>query len=182
MKTQISIEQLLRWRVALAETEAPPPPRAARLLELARPWWERYPRRFQSFLERVGKMEIAYGHAMAESRPACTVHPVPALIVRSEEQIEACAQVLYLSLRDGQLRLRFQLKGGPEPADPGFEITFVSNMPARPLFSALATRSVDNEYRLDTELPPEIIEEWRHLRVTDRMPFRFILRPRADDT
>jgi hypothetical protein len=182
MKTETSIEQLLRWRVALAETEAPPPPRAARLLELARPWWERCPRRFQSFLERVGKMEIAYGHAMAESRQACIVHPVPALIVRSDEQIEACIQVLYLSVRDGQFRLRFQLKGVLEPADSSFEVTFVSNSPARPLFSALARRSVENEYRLDIEVSPEIAEEWENLKVTDRMPFRLILRPRADDT
>jgi hypothetical protein len=42
MKTEVSIEQLLRWRLALAKEEAPPPPGAAQLLDLARPWWEQY--------------------------------------------------------------------------------------------------------------------------------------------
>jgi len=35
MKPKLTIEQLLRWRLALAEAEAPPPPRATFLLELA---------------------------------------------------------------------------------------------------------------------------------------------------
>ena len=43
MKTEIHIGQLLRWRLARAEAEAP---RAARLLELSRPWWETLPERF----------------------------------------------------------------------------------------------------------------------------------------
>src|SRR5256885_3187372 len=66
MRSKIPIEELLRWRVAKAETDAPPAPRAARLLEMARPWWEIWPERFQSFVERLGGIQVAYGHAMAE--------------------------------------------------------------------------------------------------------------------
>jgi len=34
------VEKLLRWRLSEAEEDAPPAPRATRLLELIRPWWE----------------------------------------------------------------------------------------------------------------------------------------------
>jgi hypothetical protein len=34
---------------------------------------------------------------------------------------------------------------------------------------------VDDEYRLDAELPAEIAGEWKEVRVMDRMPFRLIL-------
>jgi hypothetical protein len=36
VKTEVSVEELLRWRLAVAEEEAPPAPRAIELLELAR--------------------------------------------------------------------------------------------------------------------------------------------------
>ena len=36
MKDKALVEQLFRWRLAQAESEAPPAPSAARLLELAR--------------------------------------------------------------------------------------------------------------------------------------------------
>ena len=180
MKPGATIEQLLRWRLARAEAEAPRPPRAALLLELARPWWEIYPARFKAFLEGVGKIEIAYGHAMAETRQARCRHPVPALIVRADKQIETFARVLYISVQEGQLRFRFELDAVPESAEPMFEVTFVSNSPARPLFSAHATWSVESEYRLDAEISAEVMESWEHLRVTDRMPFRLILRAGPD--
>ena len=72
MNPGLSIEQLLRWRLARAEAEAPPAPRAARLLELSRPWWETWPERFAGVVARLGQMEVSYGHAMAESRRAPT--------------------------------------------------------------------------------------------------------------
>jgi hypothetical protein len=37
--------------------------------------------------------------------------------------------------------------------------------------------SVDGEYPLDADLPEELAANWESLKVTDRMPFRFILRP-----
>src|SRR5438477_12791678 len=82
---KIPIEQLLRWRLAQAEAEAPPAPRAARLLERARPWWESWPERFQSVIERLTRIQIAYGHAMAEPQSR-SGHPVPALIVHTVEE------------------------------------------------------------------------------------------------
>src|SRR5262245_3301017 len=108
MKTEIPVEQLLRWRLSQAEASAPPPPRAARLLELARPWWEVWPERFQSWVERVNRLQLAYGHAMAEPRQSRGGHPVPTLVVRGHAEVETCARVLYLDIRGSQLRLRFQ--------------------------------------------------------------------------
>jgi hypothetical protein len=55
-------------------------------------------------------------------------------------------------------------------------VTFVSSEGARPFFVALAGRSVDHEYSLDAEIPAEVARDWLHLKVTDVMPFRLILR------
>jgi len=180
MSIRIPIEELLRWRAARAEAEAPPAPRAAQLLEMARPWWELWPERFRSFVERLGRIQVAYGHAMAEPRPSHTGHPVPALIIRIREELETSARVLYLNVRDGRLRLRFQVDAalGPEPTS--LEVTFVCNASRRPVVSANASLSVENEYRLDTELPEELARSWEQLKVTDRMPFRLILRTDMD--
>ena len=176
MKTKIPIEELLRWRLARAEAEAPPPPRAARLLELARPWWEIWPEQFRSLVERLGQVQVAYGHAMVEPRQSRTAHPVPTLIVRAGEESQAFASVLYFSIGNGRLRLRFQINPAPAQSDPVFEVTFVAAATAIPLFSSQATLSVENEYRLDAELPEEIAADWEQMKVTDRMPFRLILR------
>lgn len=176
MNTKIPIEELLRWRAARAEAEAPPAPRAVRLLEMARPWWEIWPKRFQSFVERLGRIQVAYGHAMTEPRQSHSGHPVPALIVRAVEELETSARVLYLNVRDGRLRLRFQLDAATTLAQESFEVTFVADESARPLFSAPAILSVDSEYRIDTELSEELAHGWEQLKVTDRMPFRLIVR------
>ena len=89
MSNEISVEQLLRWRAPRAETEAPPAPRAARLLELGRPWWETWPERFHRLVERLGSIQIAYGPAMAEPVEAPrSGYPVPALVVRRVEELE----------------------------------------------------------------------------------------------
>lgn len=172
-----SIERLLKWRLAQAEMEAPPAPRASRLLELARPWWKTSPEQFQTLWLRLGKIKVVYGHAMVEpSSPRGGGYPVPALIVRvGETEVETSVRVLYLGVREGLMSLRFHLENIPGPTDGGFEVTFVSEASALPLFSAHAMRSVDDEYRLDAELPAEIAGEWKEVRVMDRMPFRLIL-------
>ena len=177
MKSKIPVEELLRWRLARAEAEAPPPPRAARLLELARPWWEILPEQFRSLVERLGQVQVAYGHAMADPRQPRTAHPVPALIVRAGEEVQAFASVLYFRIGSGRLRLRFQIDPAHGQSDPAFEATFIAAATAIPLFSSRATLSVENEYRLDAELPEKISADWAQMKVTDRMPFRLILRP-----
>jgi hypothetical protein len=40
MRREFDIEQLLRWRLERAESDAPLPPAGLHLLERARPWWE----------------------------------------------------------------------------------------------------------------------------------------------
>jgi len=176
MKTKLPIEELLRWRLARAEAAAPPAPQAARLLAMARPWWEVWPEQFQSMVERLGVVQLAYGHAMMERGQSRTTHPVPALVVRSGDEFQAFLRVLYFSTSNGRLRFRFQLDPELGQADPAFEVTFIAAGTAVPLFTASATLSVENEYRIDAEIPKEIASEWRSLKVTDRMPFRLILR------
>ena len=181
--TDETIIELLRWRLARAEADAPPAPRAARLLELARPWWETWPERFRELVGRLGQMQVAYGHAMSEPRRGRSGHAVPALIARGGggggDEHEASARVLYLAVRDGRLHLRIRLDAGPEPAEPTFEATFIAGEAAQPIFAARATLSVEHEYRVDAELPEEVAAEWARLKVTDRMPFRLILRTDA---
>jgi hypothetical protein len=176
MNNKITIAQLLRWRLDQAETDAPPPPRAARLIELARPWWETWPEQFQAAVERLGKIRIAYGHAMAKPGQSHSGHPVPALILHEAEKLETSARVLYLSIRDGRLRLRFQLDMAAPQDWQIFEVTFIARQ-SHPVLSASAVLAVDNQYRIDTELPEHLVPAWEHLGVTDEMPFQFILRP-----
>jgi len=176
MKTEIPIGQLLRWRLSRAEAESPPAPRGARLLELARPWWEVLPERFEELIARLGTIEVAYGHAMAEPAPARPCHRVAVLIVRASEESESSARILYLSISDGRLRLRFHLEKVPADMAPTAEVTFISERSGQPLFCAPATVSIDSEYRLGAELPAQLARDWEQLKVTDRMPFRFILR------
>ena len=176
MKAEIPIEQLLRWRLSHAEAEAPPAPRATRLLELVRPWWEVLPERFEELIARLGAIEVAYGHAMAEPLHARPCHRVAVLVVRASEELESSARILYLSLCDRQLRLRFHLEKAPVDLARTVEVTFISEHTGQPLFCASATVSIDNEYRLEADLPVELGQDWTQLKVTDRMPFRFILR------
>jgi len=106
MTNDMSVEQLLVWRLAQADADAPPAPRAARLLDLIRPWWEVWPERFQEYWGRLSAIQLVYGHAMTEPLHVRSSHPVAALIAHAEG-VETFARVLYLSVRDSQLRLRF---------------------------------------------------------------------------
>jgi hypothetical protein len=177
MNSPTSVQELLRWRLARAEAQAPPAPRAARLLELARPWWETWPERFQKLVTRLGQMQVAYGHAMAETRRLPGEHLVPAIIVHSASETEGSARVLYFSARDGQLRLRFQLNAAQDCAEPVYEATFICKTSDQPLFSAHSERSTNGEYSLVETLSEELAGKWELLKVTDEMPFRLILRP-----
>jgi hypothetical protein len=181
MRRELDIEQLLRWRLERAESDAPPPPAAVRLLESARPWWDIWPVRFAAQVRRLGAIQISYGYAMAQQQHGHSGHPVPTLISRDDDELEAPVRVLYLNVREGKLRLRFQLDPIPR-VERGFEVTFISEEALQPILSAYATLSVDGEYRLDAELPEDLAANWESLKVTDRMPFRFILRPAIDNT
>jgi hypothetical protein len=72
--------------------------------------------------------------------------------------------------------LRFQLDPVPQVAR-GYDVTLVSEKALQPVLFARASLSMDGEYRLDAELPEDLATTWESLKVTDRMPFRFILRP-----
>jgi hypothetical protein len=173
------IENLLQWRRQRAEAEAPPAPSGASLLKLLQPWWEMWPERFAESVRRLASIQLSYAYAMTQPPHGHTGHPVAALISREDEQQESPARVLYMNVRDARLRLRFQLAQVPM-RDRVFEVTFVSESGLQPILSAYAELSTDGEYRVDVELPSELAAAWESLRVTDPMPFRFILRPTAD--
>jgi len=177
MKTETTVEKMLRWRIDEAGADAPPAPRASRLLALARPWWEVWPERARQLCDRVGRIEMAYGHAMERGSGGRAGHPVPVLLLQGDQEIAASARLLYFTARDGELRLRFCLDLPPEVADEPaatWEVTFVGE-DSVPLFIAVATLSVEREYRIEAALPPALAAPWAGLKVTDRMPFRFIL-------
>jgi hypothetical protein len=104
---------------------------------------------------------------------------VPVLLLRADQEIAASARLLYFTARDGELRLRFSLDLPPEVDDApaaAWEVTFVGEG-AVPLFVAVATLSLEREYRVEAGLPATLVASWAGLKVTDRMPFRFILGP-----
>jgi hypothetical protein len=176
MKTEMPVEQLLRWRAAYAGAEAPPAPRGAHLLELVRPWWETWPEQFQSLVDRIQRIQMAYGHAMAEGKPSGAGYSVPTMLVHDGKDLEISARMLYINVRADRLRLRFQLDGSPANPEKALEVTFVATQTGQPLLCAQAVVSVDSEYRMDTQISMELARDWESLKVTDRMPFRLILR------
>jgi hypothetical protein len=180
MKEEISMQRLLRWRLEQAEASAPPAPRAAQLLAAVRPWWETWPELFRSAVESLGRIQLAYGHAMAKPDQSQSGHPIPVLVIHGNEKLETSACALYYNVRNGRLRLRFQLEAMASPAPKSFEVTFVDAQ-SRPLFSAPATRSMDSEYSVDAELPGGLAPDWEQLKVVDRMPFRLIIRLDGND-
>jgi hypothetical protein len=179
VKKAIAVETLLQWRQQRAEAEAPPAPFGAELLKLVQPWWELWPDRFTESVRRLASIQLSYGYAMERPPHGHSGHPVAALISRDDVDHESPARVLYLSIRDARLRLRFHVAAVPRH-DPVFEVTFVSESGLQPILSANATLSGDGEYRVDVALPSELAAAWESLKVTDPMPFRFILRPAPD--
>ena len=183
MSDDASIERLLRWRLARAASEAPSAPSAAWLLALAEPapsWTEQ----LTELVRRVRAMPVALGFAQAGPLDARHGHPVPTLIAHSHGT-ETYSRVLYLAVRDGWLRLRFQLDAGALAvgevnAAPRYDVTFVADAESAPLLSATADVSVDHEYRLDAPLPDALARAWAGLRAADPMPFRLVLRPPDD--
>jgi hypothetical protein len=185
MHSGVAVEQILRWRVAQAEASAPPAPRATHLLELARPWWERWPDRFRSRVERLAQMPLVYGFAMVTPDRDRRGHPVPVLLAHAEDR-ETYAHVLYFQVRDHDLRMRLELDFGAGHDDPSgsshptYEATFVDDGSERPLLVGHAMQSQNGEYRIEVTLPDAIAHGWSTLKATDRMPFRLILRPERD--
>lgn len=179
MKTHVPVARALRWRLLQAEAVAPPAPRAARLLERARPWWERWPEEFRSLADRLAKMQVACGHAMADACPGRGGNPVPALVSFAGQEIETHATVVSLKVRDGWLAFRFRLDAEDERFPERLEVTFVGATPSRPLLSAPAGLSVAGECRVHAELPAELARAWERLQVADRMPFRMLLHSAA---
>jgi hypothetical protein len=180
MKMEPPVQRLLKWRTALAEAEAPPAPRAARLLERARPWWQRQPERFAALAAALNGMHAHFGHAMDPGAGQGSGIPVAAVLLWTNLETNSLAHILYFHVRARTLRLRFQLQNTPEAPERDLDVTFVAAESHQPLFSAFATFAPGGEYRIELDLPAALAEAWAPLRVTDRMPFRFILRPQEE--
>src|SRR5215217_1577728 len=110
MTSDANVARLLVWRSARAESDAPPTPSARLLISLARPWWERLPGQFAAYVERLQGLQLVYAHAASSPSQGSGPYPVPALLIRVTEELESSARVLYMSVRDGRLRMRFRLE------------------------------------------------------------------------
>jgi hypothetical protein len=174
MKKELSIEQVLAWRLAQAEADAPPAPRAARLLEMSRTWWERWPETFDRLIAQLGNVRANFGHAMV-AEPRSRGYPVPTVVARTNVEISSLAEILYFNVNGSRIRLRFQVLPALAPAAPRLEITFVAVDQPSPLFVAPAVLAPGGEYRVDAEMPGALARAWAEIKVTDRMPFRFVL-------
>jgi hypothetical protein len=178
VKKKISVKKLLSWRLEKAKAEAPPAPSAARLLALARPWWETSPERFQLAVRRLNSIQIAHALPIPKSRSPIQ-GPVPTLIVRAGEELATSVRIKSMDFSHQRLQLSFQCHIGAEPDQQEVEVTIVSELTSKPLFCALAAKSLSGEYSFEAELSPEVAEHWKRLKVIDRAAFWLILRPVA---
>jgi hypothetical protein len=179
MKRKTSIQQLLRWRLAQSRASSPPAPKAAHLLRAARPWWEKQPKTFESQVEHLKRIKSVYGHTLGATTRGGNGNRVPALIVRGDEQSENYARITYFDVPDTRLLLSFKIETALRPVETAFEVTFISEADARPLFCAVATVSAEANYVIETEVLAEIASEWGQLKLRDPMPFRLVLYPEA---
>jgi hypothetical protein len=179
MKRKTSIQQLLRWRLAQSKASSPPAPKAAHLLQAARPWWEKQPKTFESQVEQLKRIKSVYGHELGATARSSHGNRVPALIVRGEERSENYARITYFDVPDTRLLLSFKIDTALKPVETAFQVTFISEAGARPLFCVAATVSAEANYVIETEILAEIASEWGQLKLKDQMPFRLILYPQA---
>ena len=181
MTTKITLAELLRWRLEQAEKEAPPAPRAARLLEIARPWWETCPEKFRALVQQLGALQMGYGHAMVDPGVMANLAPVvPALFIGSDAITEARVQMLYFDVTDSRLRMRFEIDLLPAQLSAAMEVTFIAEKDLRPLFTTVAHASMPNEYWIEVVMSGDLGRDWEPLKVTGPMPFRLLFRPRTE--
>lgn len=174
MKRKTPIAELLRWRFKLAKSEAPSRPSAAHLLDHAPAWWERWPEKFQSLIVQLKQIQFAEDQQMTKSgrrkRP-----PVTALLVFGTKKLKNFVPVQYFRFYGGKLSFCFKLEPEIAVTETTAEVTFVSDIGARPLLCALATVSQDGKCRVNTELPANLVRDWGKLKPPDPLPFRLIL-------
>jgi hypothetical protein len=175
MKPKIPIEELLRWRFKVAKFEAPAPPSAAHLLELANGWWEKYPDEFQAFVAQLKKIQLREDPNIVKPRRR-RGHRIAALVVSGTSKSQGSVQVRHFRLGDGELNFSFEMENKISAIESSVEVTFISHPAARLLFCALATASADGKCSIKAKLPANLAQNWVHLKPADRMPFRLILR------
>jgi hypothetical protein len=175
MNRKMPIKELVSWRYKLAKFEAPSRPTAARLLDLALAWWERRPREFQSLIAQLNQIQFSEDQPMTKSRRRGG-QPIAALVVSGRRKFENSVWAQRFRLRNGRLNLSFEMETKMAAMGPTIEVTFISDGAALPLFCALATRSADGKYCVNTKLPANLVQDWRQLKPANRLPFRLILR------
>ena len=107
---------------------------------------------------------------------------VPALLVREADERETPVRILSLRLHRGRMRLLFQCESMAGAGEQMFEVTLVSELDSKPVFSAIAVHSLSGEYQLEAELSPKVAEQWKRSGVNERLDFWLILRPVATGT
>src|ERR1700733_12373404 len=127
MKPEKTVEELLRWRLEQARAEAPAPPIASQLLELARPWWEKWPEMFKSQVEHLSRIRVGCDSPATKPGRSSGGYAVPALIVRGVEKSEGLARVLEFNIRNDTLRFRFRLEPPMTLTESTLELTFISD-------------------------------------------------------
>ena len=175
MSSKIPLEELLRWRLKYAEEGAPAPPKAVHLLQSARPWWEKRPKDFRLQMEHLRKIQSAHRRATTNKGRNSNGILIPTLLVRKEVESENYAFVTHLRVLETTLRLIFKVKAKLSPMDQNLEVTFISEATLRPMFCVATSISTDSTFQIDTEIPLEIAKDWKHLKLTDPMPFRLII-------
>lgn len=175
MNAKTNFSKWLERQQSHAALDAPPAPRGFELLDRVRPWWERWPERFRALAEPLAAMEVHYGRAASGDDPKREGYPVPTVIVRTQAEDRGLARILYFSIADRRLRLRFQM--GPDDAVPpeNAEVTFVDAASSRPLFAVALEPASGGRFRVEAELTSELAEAWKAFKVTDRMPFHLII-------
>jgi hypothetical protein len=94
-------------------------------------------------------------------------------------EVEASARILFMGFNNRRLQLSFLCETGAAPGEREAEVTLVTAATFKPLFCALAVKSLSGEYSLEAELSSETAENWNGLITNDSWPFRLILHPVA---
>jgi hypothetical protein len=172
-------DTFLHWRLNRAELAAPPPPNSDLLIERLRPWWEAWPEKLAAMRGQLANLRVTYGHAAVAATPDRTHVPVPTIFVDDDGPTGTVAKLVFLSLRDRTLRIRFEIDGLPTDGASDLEITMIADLSPHSVVSAEASPVAPGEYRAEVDLPSELAEQWAELKVSDRMPFGLILFSKA---
>jgi hypothetical protein len=178
---EIDIDDVLRQLFKGAEAGAPPPPSAQWLLEQARPWWEKSLAQFRGAVRCANSVQCAQpvglGKEVGRGKPDSDTRQaqVPTVILESGRPAGTRAKVVRLEFVKTEMILRIELERHLTAIETA-SITLV-DLEGKPMLETEAEPVSGGDLRLRVELPDELLEQWRHLRARDPLPFCLIIRP-----